>query len=135
MIATVLLIGIFSFAAVVVGAIISDSYRVESDPLVDFSDFAAESTGSTTTITFTHVGGESLDPKSINVVISGINNLDRTSSTTLQFEPDTEITFGETLQLTTAPGDPYYPAGNQLRISIIYKPSGNEIAGETVTVT
>ncbi len=131
-ISTLLLIVVFALAATTVGTLISGFFPTETGPLVVFGDFGAENSGNVTTIWFYHLEGEEINPAEIRVVVSGQTIEGVTLSTTLQVSSSTSIKFGDRVEVTTLIGDPHYE--DEVTVSVIYTPSGKELARERIVV-
>ena len=131
-ISTLLLIVVFALAATAVGTVISGFFPTETGPLVVFGDFRAESSGSVTTISFSHLEGEEINPAEIRVVVSGQTTEGVTLSTTLQVSSSTPIKFNDNVEVTTLSSAPYYE--DEVTVSVIYTPSGKELARERIVV-
>ncbi len=135
MVSTILLIAVFALAATAVGTVIASMWDSgPHPPLIVFGDFKAESSGSATTISFSHIEGETVNPSEIRVVVSGQNSEGVTSPTILQISSGTSIEFGDRVEVTTSPSDPYYPQGNEVTVSVTHIPSGEVLVEDSIVV-
>lgn len=144
---TLLLIGITVAAVSVVAVVLRQMQPSARAPLVELGNIRAEliqadAENFVTRVSFTHRGGDLLNPRELRATINGVDSTGLERSTSIMSTSDNLITFGEDTSwallnwqdFRTPRGSPYYENGREVEIFIIHDLTGTVLAEVTTEV-